>query len=80
MTREEANLRLSKVFQDVFDDDSISVNDNTTAEDFEDWDSFEHVNLIVGIEDEFSFKIPADKVLSMQNVGEMIDIILALGK
>ncbi len=80
MTREEANLRLNKVFQDVFDDDSISVNDNTTAEDFEDWDSFEHVNLIVGIEDEFSFKIPADKVLSMQNVGEMIDIILDLGK
>lgn len=80
MNREEAFKRLTKVFRDVFDDDSITVNDNTTAEDFDDWDSFEHVNLIVGIEDEFSFKIPTDKVLTMQNVGEMVDIILELGK
>lgn len=80
MTREDVYERLNKVFQEVFDDDTIEVNDSTTADDIEDWDSFEHINLIVAIEQEFSFKIPMGKTISMKNVGEMVDIIVEMGK
>ena len=80
MTRESVFERLNKVFRTVFDDDSITVGETTTSEDIEDWDSFEHINLVVAIEDEFSFKIPMNKVVSMKNVGEMADIILQMGK
>ena len=76
MTREEAFERLTGVFQDVFDDDTIEINDKTTSEDIEDWDSFEHINLIVAVEEEFGFKVPMGKVVTMKNVGEMVDIIL----
>ena len=79
MTREDVFERLNGVFREVFDDDSIVVNDETTADDIEDWDSFEHINLVVAVEDEFSFKIPMGKVVTMKNVGEMVDIILELG-
>ena len=80
MTRDEAYERLTKVFRDVFDDESIVLNDSTTANDIDDWDSFEHVNLVVAVEDEFKFKIPMGKVVTMKNVGEMIDLILEIGK
>ena len=80
MTREEVYERLNKVFQEVFDDDSITVNDSTTSDDIDDWDSYEHINLVVAVEDEFSFKIPMGKVVTMKNVGEMVDIILEMGK
>lgn len=80
MSREEVFERLNKIFREVFDDDSIELSDSTTSDDLDDWDSFEHVNLIVGIEEEFSFKIPSDKVLVMKNVGEMADLILEMGK
>lgn len=80
MTREEAYKRLTEVFRDVFDDDAITISDGTTAADIEDWDSFEHINLIVAVENEFSFKVPMVKVLTMKNVGEMADIIQELGK
>ncbi len=80
MTREEAYERLHKVFRDVFDDESIVLTDKTTAEDIEDWDSFEHINLVVAVEEEFAFKIPMGKVITMKNVGEMVDIILEMGK
>ena len=80
MTREEVFERLTGVFRDVFDDDSIEISDETTADDIEDWDSFEHINLVVAVEDEFSFKIPMGKVVTMKNVGEMVDIILDLGR
>ena len=76
MTREEVFERLNKVFQDVFDDETIVLHDETTADDIDDWDSFEHINLVVAVEDEFSFKIPMGKVVTMKNVGEMVDIIL----
>ncbi len=80
MSREEVYERLNKVFQDVFDDETIEVNDDTTADDIDEWDSFEHINLVVAVEEEFAFKIPMGKVVTMKNVGEMVDIILQLGK
>ena len=76
MTREEVYEILNGVFREVLDDDSIE----TVADDVDGWDSFEHINLIVGVEEEFGFKIPMGKVVTMKNVGEMVDIILELGK
>ncbi len=80
MTREEAYERLNRVFREVFDDEEIILQDTTTADDIEDWDSFEHINLVVAVESEFSLKIPMGKVITMKNVGEMVDIILEMGK
>ena len=71
---------MQNVFRDVFDDESIVLHDETTANDIEDWDSFEHINLVVSVQDEFSFKIPMGKVVTMKNVGEMVDLIMELGK
>ena len=45
-----------KEARDVFDDDSITVNDSTTAADIEDWDSLEHINLIVSVEKAFNIR------------------------
>lgn len=80
MTREEVYERLTEVFREVFEDDEIEICDTTVADDIEGWDSYEHINLVVAIQDEFDFKIPMAKVVTMKNVGEMVDIILALGK
>ncbi|MBR1508695.1 MAG: acyl carrier protein [Eubacterium sp.] len=77
MTREEVYERLNEVFRDVFDDEDITVNDATTADDIEDWDSLEHINLVVAVEKEFGIKFNMGEVNSFKNVGEMVDIILA---
>ncbi len=75
MTREDIYTKLNEVFQDVFDDDSIEVNDATTAADIEDWDSLSHISLIASIEAEFGVKFDMKTVLKMKNVGELADII-----
>lgn len=79
MTRGEVYERLTKIFRKVFDDDEIIIEDTTSAKDIEDWDSFEHVNLICAVEEEFSFEIPINVVTTMKNVGDMVDVILKLG-
>lgn len=76
MTREEAYEKLNEVFRDVFDDDEITVNDATTASDIPDWDSLEHINLIVAVEEAFSIKFNMGEVNDLKNVGEMVDIIV----
>ncbi len=76
MNREEIFSSLNEVFRDVFDDESITVGETTTADDIEDWDSLEHINLVAAIEQEFGMKFTMGQVVSMKNVGEMVDIIL----
>ena len=72
--------RLNKVFRDVFDDDSITVNPKTTADDIDDWDSLEHITLINAVEREFKMKFKMGEISSMKNVGEMAQIIAARAK
>ena len=77
MTRESIYEKLNEVFQDVFDDESIIVNAETTADDIEDWDSLEHINLVSAVEKTFGVKFTMAQVVGMKNVGEMVEIILA---
>ena len=72
---EEIYIRLNTVFRDVFDDENLVVNESTTADDIEDWDSLEHINLIVAIENEFGVKFSMGETTSLKNVGEMATLI-----
>ena len=75
MSREEIYERLNEVFQDVFDDDDIEVNDETTAKDIDGWDSLRHISLLGAIEDEFDIEFSMGQTVSMKNVGEMVALI-----
>ena len=75
MSREEIYERLNEVFQDVFGDDEITVNDNTTAADVDGWDSLRHITLLAAIEDEFDIEFSMGATVKMKNVGEMVDYI-----
>ena len=76
MTTEEIFKGLDEVFQEVFDDETIHVTDSTTADDIEDWDSLEHINLVVAIENHFNVKFNMGEVTAFKNVGEMVDKII----
>ncbi|MBQ8883176.1 MAG: acyl carrier protein [Oscillospiraceae bacterium] len=75
MTKNEIYERLTAVFRDVFDDETIEICDTTTADDIEDWDSIEHITLIGAVESEFKVRFKMGEVSGMKNVGEMVKII-----
>ena len=75
MSRQEILDKVNEIFQDVFDDETITVAEATTAEDIEDWDSLTHITLISEIESEFGFKFAMKDVLGMKDVGEMLDCL-----
>lgn len=78
MTKEDIYLRLTAVFRDVFDDETITVNETTTADDIDDWDSLTHITLLASIEADFGIHFDMKTILKMKNVGEMADTIAAL--
>ncbi len=80
MNREQIKARLTEVFRDVFDDDAIVLTDATSANDIEDWDSLEHINLIAAVEKEFRMRFTMREVSGMKNVGEMLDIVTERAK
>lgn len=75
MTREEILTKLTQVFQDVFDDDTIQLTENTTASDIPDWDSLMHIDLCITMEKCFKTKINPVKVASLIDIGSLIDLL-----
>lgn len=76
MSREEVFEKLDQVFQDVFDDESLHLTDETTAADVDGWDSLEHIDLMASVERAFGIRFSMGEITRMKNVGEMADLIL----
>ena len=75
MTHEEIMEIVRRIFREVFDDETLEVNDSTNSSDIEDWDSLEHISLVISMENEFNLKFDLKEVNKLANVGEMVDLI-----
>lgn len=75
MQQEEIYTQLTGIFRDLFDDDSITLRPGLTAADIPEWDSFNHINLIVAVEARFGIKFQTAELESMLTVGHLADLI-----
>ena len=75
MERKEIFEKLTEIFRDVMDNDEIVLEENTTAEDIEEWDSLAHVQLIEKIQEVFGVKFSAKEMNSWEDVCEFVDSI-----
>lgn len=73
MNSVEIMKKLEKVFRNVFDDEGITISRDTTAYDIEEWDSLEHINLIIAIEQEFGVHFSLEETTKLKSVGEIAD-------
>jgi acyl carrier protein len=69
--------RLTKVFQDIFDDPNLQITESMTAADVDAWDSLTHIDLIVQVEKEFKIKLSTAAVRELKNVGDFIALVSA---
>ena len=72
MTKEEIIKEINNIFIDVLDDDDIVISEATTSDDVDDWDSLNHIHLVVAIEKHFKLRFTSQEIQSWNNVGEMI--------
>ena len=68
--------QLTPIFRDVFDDEDLVIEQNTTAQDVDGWDSLAHIRLVVSIEKALGLRFSAAEISGLVNVGEMAELIL----
>lgn len=75
MERNDIMARVQEVFRDELELDDLVLNEETTADDVEEWDSLSHIQLVVAIEKAFGIKFTSREILSWDNVGDLVDSI-----
>jgi acyl carrier protein len=69
--------RLTEIFQDVFDEDSIEVTPELSAKDVDGWDSLTHIRLILTVEKAFKIKFSTSEIGTLEKVGDLVKLIKA---
>ncbi|MCP3394700.1 acyl carrier protein [Bradyrhizobium sp. CCGB12] len=67
--------RVQNVFREVFDNPALNINREMQAKDVANWDSLNHITLIMTLEETFKVKFSTREVMGFQNVGEMMDCL-----
>ena len=75
MTKEIVREKLNLVFRELFDNEMLTISEETTASDIEEWDSLANINLILMIEEMFRIKISTKELSRFDNIGYLMNII-----
>ena len=75
MTEQAILEAVQEIFRDNFDDDTLEFTRATCADDIEDWDSLEQINLLTAIEKKFNIKFKLADVRNLKNVGDLLDLV-----
>lgn len=63
---------LLPIFRDVLENDDIELTESTVAADVPEWDSLNHIYLVVAIEKQFKIKFTTHQIQSWQCVGDVL--------
>jgi acyl carrier protein len=75
LTEKQIIDALTEIFRDVFDDPTLVIGPDTTAEDIEGWDSVAHINIVVAAEIRFNVKFKTSEIEELKNLGEFVSLI-----
>lgn len=76
MTRNQVFSKLTDIIRDVFDNESLVATPELTAHSVKEWDSLNHIRLIVTVEKSFGVKFTTSEVSAFRDVGHLADTIL----
>jgi len=75
MKRSEILERIRSTLSEIVDDPGLKLTEATTAKDVREWDSVNHVKLVIALEGQLGFRLDTDEISGPENVGELIDLI-----
>jgi acyl carrier protein len=71
--------KLYQIISRVFNVDKSIINDETTSENLEEWDSFNFYVLLDEIENEYDIKFDLDETLDIKKIGDIKKIFVKHG-
>ncbi len=76
MDKNEIYAKITNVLRDVLENDAIEAAPDMSANDVEDWDSFSHIRIVLGIEQAFEVKFATPEIAQFENIGQLADLIV----
>jgi acyl carrier protein len=77
---DEAKIReqVVQIISDVMGVDADAIEDGSSPDTVEAWDSLKHMNLILAVEDEFGIQFGDDQIVEMVSVRAILEAIREL--
>lgn len=75
MTQQEIISSIQKLMRNFFKNDALTISMATSANDIDDWDSLNHMNLISEIEKKFNVQFDFFEIMDFENIGELVNSI-----
>lgn len=70
---------LTPIFRDVLDEPALVLTDELSATDVKNWDSLNHITLVVEIEALTGLTLSTDDLVNLQNVGDFVRLLYDKG-
>jgi acyl carrier protein len=67
--------KLQEICRELFEDPSLHLTPETTAEDVRGWDSFSHLNIVAAAEQRFGIRFRTSEIEGLKNVGDFVAVI-----
>jgi len=75
MTETEILSKLTGIFRDVFDDETLVARPEMTAHEVDRWDSLSHMDMILLVEEAFGIRFRTREIADLMNVGDLVRLI-----
>ena len=75
MNRNEMFQTVQEICRDVFEDDQLTVTEDTSAADIEGWDSLTHLSLVSELEEAFDIAFTLDETTGSKKLGDLVSAI-----
>lgn len=75
ISREAILEKIATVLGEIVGEDDLSLTEATTADEVPEWDSINHVKLLISLEDELGFRFETSETSSLDNVGQLVDLV-----
>ena len=72
---EHVEARVRRMVADVLDVPPATVTRDTSPETVGNWDSVQHLNLVLSLESEFGVAVPPEDIDKLRSVGDFIDLV-----
>lgn len=69
----EADIK--SLVSSVFNVDVKSINDKSSPDNIQSWDSLGHMNLVAALEEEFGIQLDDDDIDDLRNVALIVNIV-----
>ncbi len=67
--------RIKKVMANIFGIDGNLINNNSSPDNIDNWDSLKHMSLIVALEEEFEIEFSDDEIFNTMSYSLIVDVL-----